>query len=86
MAGGVRQASTEGARDSGHAAEKWTDVVGRCDEDRLSEAPPERKQKHSPCLLTEGHGGPWESPPPPQGQKLTGKAVHGLGLVLSVMA
>lgn len=53
--------------------------------DSLSEALPERK--HSPCLLTEGHGGPWKSPPPPpQGQKLTGKAVHGPGLALSLMA
>lgn len=52
--------------------------------DSLSEALPDRK--HSPCLLTEGHGGPWKSPPPPQGQKLTGKAVHELGLALSLMA
>lgn len=25
---GLRQASTEGARDGGQASEKWTDVVG----------------------------------------------------------
>ena len=52
--------------------------------DSLSEALTE--MKHITCLLTEGHGGTWKSPPLPQGQKLTGKAVHGLGLALFLMA